>query len=642
MRELIGNCIVAGALLGCFPVFNAIAAPPQNAVRSAAPDDPLREGLRRLSAGDAAGAAEVLGQLVEDPPTGADRKAAYIAAGKASMAMKEYEKAADLFESALAHASEPSEVIILRLAAADAAFRCDEPDLAIAHCKRIFEAKPSPKQRRIALQTCLRSQLSTGAYADALDLLVQQNDRLADGAAPLLADYAIRIGTSSLKGKDVKTAFRSYEWYLTEVDDGSSLQVAELGLAWAAAMGAESPEQSANRMAEFLERYPESPDRIAVLQAEAACWRRAGDHDSANQPLLQLISEAPGTEAADRALDELSAAAHDDRSEAAVQARQTAVTDSDESNALTANIFAAAIRDAANSRDEDYWQGAIDKAIVHPSGGEIVSDVLARLMREQEDAYAERLAVRVLSQLDDPAVADAAAAVTRWIADSGRWSMLALACEKYDPQELIAELDATTGRLIAEAFMQGGQANKAKQWFDGIVELHGLSDFASLLRRAELAVALDPLPIADQRLAAAKAAARTEADQTVVEILQAEQLIRKAKLDESRAILQRIVRWDEADSEVRCRAQWLIGETLLMQQRYAEAVDAYRRVEVLNASGRWAPAALVQAGKAFEKMGRPREASICYSGLLQRFADSEHANVARERLATMRENTTLR
>jgi TolA-binding protein len=119
-------------------------------------------------------------------------------------------------------------------------------------------------------------------------------------------------------------------------------------------------------------------------------------------------------------------------------------------------------------------------------------------------------------------------------------------------------------------------------------------------------------------------------------------LIRQAKLNESRAMLQRIVRWEEANPEVRCRAQWLIGETFLMQKQYRNAIDAYRRVEAMEASQQWVPAALVQAGRAFEKLGRSREASMCYSGLLQRFADSEHALVARDRLASMRDATTLR
>lgn len=644
MRALIGNCVVIGALLGTVPAFPLIAAPLENAGQKSAPDARLREGIKLLSAGDASGAAEILSQLIENSPPGLDQKAASIAAGKAYLALEDYPHALKCFESALTHASETAEVIVLRLAAADAALRCQHPDVAITYCHEVLKAEPTAKQRQMALRTCLRAQLSQGAHSEALDLLERETAEQKDDADPdrTLADYAIRIGTTCLKEKDVETAIRSYRWYLSNVDNGPSLQVAELGMAWAAAMGAESPEQAAKRMRAFLERFPTSPDRAAVLQAEAACWRQAGEHDRAEEPLRKLIAEEPDSAAAFRALDQLSAEAHDDQSETTVEARRTAVAASGSRLAPTANILSAAIRDAAVEKDEDHWQLAIDKALMHASAGEIITDALVRLTRKQEDAYAERLAVQLLTRLEDPAVVSATEAVTEWIANSGRWSMLALACEKVDPEERIPQLGATTSRLIAESFMQTGRAGHAKKWFDGAVEHHGLSDFASLLRRAELAVALDPLPVAEQRLTAAQAAAKTEADRAVVEILVAEQLIRKNELDESRAILQRLVRMDGASSEVRCRAQWLIGETFLMQQRYPEAIDAYRRVEVLNASERWAAAALVQAGKAFEKMGRTREASVCYSGLLQRFADSEHAAVARDRLATMRETTTLR
>jgi TolA-binding protein len=86
----------------------------------------------------------------------------------------------------------------------------------------------------------------------------------------------------------------------------------------------------------------------------------------------------------------------------------------------------------------------------------------------------------------------------------------------------------------------------------------------------------------------------------------------------------------------------LIGETYFLQQKYAEAIDAYRRVDTLDASGDWAAVALLQAGKSFEKLARPREAATCYTALLTRFADLPHANHARTRLAQLGGDAAIR
>jgi TolA-binding protein len=72
-----------------------------------------------------------------------------------------------------------------------------------------------------------------------------------------------------------------------------------------------------------------------------------------------------------------------------------------------------------------------------------------------------------------------------------------------------------------------------------------------------------------------------------------------------------------------------------LQQDFADAVEAYRRVEGIDPNGMWVAAAMVQAGKSFEQLGRTREAAVCYSNLLSRFADTSHAALARRRLAAI-------
>jgi TolA-binding protein len=628
-------------LWGSVPTSLAWPAPPETAP-AAVPS--LRSGLAQLRRGESAAAAKELQAFLASEPSPSERKSAQIALGQSRLALQEYAAAQQAFEGALELASQPSEATVLRLAAADAAVRGEQAEDALAHCRQILDGEPAPNHRVLAVRTALRAHLELHDYPQAVTLLDQQTPRLVEADAELqpLGPLVLQLGTRCLKSEQASTALQLYQWHRESLPEDEDRQVAELGSAWAAALGAEAAQQAALRMAQFLKTFPESPDAAAVLQAEAACWERAGDSARATERFHQLIIDHPQTVAARRAVIRLSSPEQDDTSEPIVAARRRLVLESDPTEPAAPFALAAALRDAAVQADPQVWQTLLAQTLTHPETAAILRDGLQRLLQAQQDASAERLAARVLSQLDAPASRPAVDAVARWAADSGRWSMLALASEAHDPTALVPQLTADSSRLIAEALIQSGQNRQAKAWYDAAVDAHQLNDFAALLRRTELSVAFDPIAIAKQHLAAAETSARRPADEAIIQILTAELLIRQAKLNESRAMLQRIVRWEEANPEVRCRAQWLIGETFLMQKQYRNAIDAYRRVEAMEASQQWVPAALVQAGRAFEKLGRSREASMCYSGLLQRFADSEHALVARDRLASMRDATTLR
>jgi TolA-binding protein len=107
------------------------------------------------------------------------------------------------------------------------------------------------------------------------------------------------------------------------------------------------------------------------------------------------------------------------------------------------------------------------------------------------------------------------------------------------------------------------------------------------------------------------------------------------QFDRGRALLEQVVRAPGAETDLRGRAQWMIGETFFMQEKFSEAIAAYRQVEAISGSDEWTAASLVQAGKSFEQLGRTREATMCYSTLVSRFGNSPHAGGARRRLAAM-------
>ena len=154
-------------------------------------------------------------------------------------------------------------------------------------------------------------------------------------------------------------------------------------------------------------------------------------------------------------------------------------------------------------------------------------------------------------------------------------------------------------------------------------------DFSTLLRCAEAETAVgSDAGDAQRRIDAARAAAADDRfQQSLVDLLDAELSIRRSEFDQARGMLEKVVRMNETEASLRGRAQWLIGETHYLQQDFADAIEAYRRVEGIDPGGMWVSAALVQAGKSFEQLGRTREAAVCYGNLLNRFADTAHAEL---------------
>jgi len=89
-----------------------------------------------------------------------------------------------------------------------------------------------------------------------------------------------------------------------------------------------------------------------------------------------------------------------------------------------------------------------------------------------------------------------------------------------------------------------------------------------------------------------------------------------------------------AGTETAAMAQWMTGESYFHQQQYAAALDEYLRVGPEHA--RWHAAALLQAGKAQEALGRWQDAAAAYGELSQLYPDSPLAAEASQRLTAAR------
>jgi tetratricopeptide (TPR) repeat protein len=293
---------------------------------------------------------------------------------------------------------------------------------------------------------------------------------------------------------------------------------------------------------------------------------------------------------------------------------------------------------AAQRNNPRAWTNLAKHLAVVDRSGQATSDTLSRLEKHGQASDAEQLATILIAPDKGVKVAPTAReAACRWAGRTERWSMLALASENETPETASDQRTIAVERLFAEALTQTGRAKEASVWWNHLVDARRLVDFGTLLRCAETETSVGEVStVAQKRIAAARETAGDNPFQlALVDLLDAELSIRRTEFDQARSLLERVVRSNETDSSLRGRAQWLIGETHYLQRSFTEAIEAYRRVEGIDKSGSWTAAALVQAGKSFEQLGRTREATVCYGHLLSRFADSSHAKVASQRLAAI-------
>lgn len=581
------------------------------------------------------------------------------------------ETALQLLSMALEHyqsgplAGEYRSILTARLGISSAAWQLGEHDLVIEHASELLRLPgdgSTAAQRAAAQQLLAKSLLQRGDVERALQITLELAEAAVGSstAAAVKAftqEHALAIGGAALRAQQHVIAGRAYRFYLSNAPQGPRAADALLGVAWTAAMGGEPPQQAVQRLSEFVAAYPEHHDVPHALRAQAGLLLQLGRAAEAEQLGLQLLSDYPASDAAAEVLQEVLlelpvpwAAPIRTAWIQRLDERVTAAGEAGGADELANGALAQLLTGALGSSDDALWQAAV-AVLLHSDPDGSRSRSVFELLAPAETLYvAEHLAVDLLGRLIDArAAATPAAALNdavppacetacRWAGMSGRWSMLALVAEQLEPphgpRRDPASQRMAIDRMLAESLMQTRRSHDALQWWDGIIDVHGAEDFATLLRGAEASLAHGPLEGAAARLqAAADAAADDTFKLSLVQMLQAELAIRKARMDEARDLLSSIVRGAGSVAELRPRAQWLIGETYFLQTRYAEAIDAYRRVDTLDAEGQWAAASLLQAGKAFEKLERSREAATCYTALLTRFGGSSHASQARTRLA---------
>lgn len=93
------------------------------------------------------------------------------------------------------------------------------------------------------------------------------------------------------------------------------------------------------------------------------------------------------------------------------------------------------------------------------------------------------------------------------------------------------------------------------------------------------------------------------------------------------------------DGPTAARAQFQIGECLYAQKKHEEAVRELLRVDLVYAYPEWSAAALYEAGRCFEALDRGSDALAQYAQVVERFEDTQWAELARRRQNALRPPT---
>lgn len=109
-------------------------------------------------------------------------------------------------------------------------------------------------------------------------------------------------------------------------------------------------------------------------------------------------------------------------------------------------------------------------------------------------------------------------------------------------------------------------------------------------------------------------------------------LIAEIEFERAATELNSILTENQSASEPRARALWLLAEIELMKRETDSAIRYYQQVIALENFPQWHARCLLQLGKCMELSAKPLEAIKLYQQVLDKFADSDVSELARQRL----------
>src|SRR5581483_8995985 len=112
---------------------------------------------------------------------------------------------------------------------------------------------------------------------------------------------------------------------------------------------------------------------------------------------------------------------------------------------------------------------------------------------------------------------------------------------------------------------------------------------------------------------------------------------------EAREAFERVIADPAAfRTETAAKAQFLIGETCLLEEKWNDAFLAYQKVYASYDFPVWQSEALLQSAKCDEQQGQWTEAAKTYERLLSEFPNSPRGEEAKKRLEAARKRAAMK
>lgn len=561
-------------------------------------------GLAYRAAGQEAEAAKLFEKLVSGPPSPAANDARFLV-GKSHFEAKRYAE-------------------------------------AVASLEQYLAGKPSSELAAPALAFVAVADSNTGKHAEAraaLDRLSQEHPR-----SKALTWARLVLGESALARKQYHEA----EELLDAVAAAKDVEYrarALLGLGWTRLQDGR-PDAAAAVLSELVRDIPDDP-----LAAEAALLR-AQALDAANEREQSL-------EAYTSVIERYSKS---DQARAAALGRARLLADIGESDRAASEFGKYVEKYSADGKGSDSWDAILAEwgwSLMDARKTVEAAEVFRRLLAEHSTSPRAADARMVLAELayrsgntDDavvllePVIA-AGAATDVAIRQSALVLRGRIAFDKKDWQSAardfeLAIAESPDGKRShearfwkAEVALRSGDAVSAEQLFAALAS--DASEAAKpwipscRLRRIQSLAALKKW---NEVLAASESFQSEFSKSSLVPevaFARAQALMAQARFDEARAAFDSAITTDAA-SELSAKAQWMRGETYFHQKDYKSAIREYHKVELLYRAPEWQAAALLEAGKAYEKLGQWTQAAAAYEKLLRAFDRTSHAEEARRLL----------
>ncbi len=432
-----------------------------------------------------------------------------------------------------------------------------------------------------------------------------------------------------------------------ELAPGASL-APEIALAQARALQADKQFDAALKgYSRVLENFPKSAQAPRAALAQARLFAQTGRHDLAAGAFERLIGDQPARDALQTAgvtVDTL------------LSEWGWALLDADRA-ADADRIFARLLKECPESpHAADARFNLAESANQARNHAEVVRLLTPLAAMKPIAPNAERKALEGQGQAPpQPGTGDAAApsALRRLLPAAlyrlGRaqvelndWAGAGVTLDRF-----LAEFPDNPYRrearyLRAEAALRGGDALTAEKGFAALLaEPPAPSDAKGMvpavrLKRIQSLVALKRWKEALDAAQAGKGGL-IAGDPSIAELdyVKGQALLGLGRLAEARAAFQAVIDVRK-EGDLAAQALLMRGETYFHQDQFHEALRDFLKVDILHDSPRWQAAALLEAGKVYQRLDQWADAAETYERLLNKFPMEPSAAEAKERLTTAR------